>query len=109
DAGYGRDADARKLDDVDDVDADARTDMAPSRCIVSRNVGRDDSSDDAAILGADVVALSRGHRQHRQDAAWLAHPARGHRVLLRLGLVRNSRLSAGRRTRSARDAAPGAG
>src|SRR5438309_159591 len=39
DAGYGRDADARKLDDVDDVDADARTDMAPSRCIVSRNVG----------------------------------------------------------------------
>ena len=49
--GDGRDADARRLDDVDGVDADARTDVARRRGVVPRHVGRDDGGDDAAILG----------------------------------------------------------
>jgi Predicted metal-binding integral membrane protein (DUF2182) len=54
--GEGRDADARRLDDVAGVDADARTDVARPRGVVPRHVGRDDGGDDAAILGAhDVV------------------------------------------------------
>src|SRR5215468_1867724 len=56
----GRDADARRVDDVDGVDADAWTDLARRRGIVPRHVGRDDGSDDAAILAADAVALSPG-------------------------------------------------
>src|SRR5258708_38243064 len=55
--GDGRDGDARRLDDVDGVDADARTDVAWRCGVLSRYVGRDDGSDDAAILGADAVAL----------------------------------------------------
>src|SRR5260370_28675137 len=49
--GDGRDADARRLDHVDGVDADARTDLARRRGVGPRHVGRDDDSDDAAILG----------------------------------------------------------
>ena len=37
--GDGRDADARRLDDVDGVDADARTDVARRRGVVPRHVG----------------------------------------------------------------------
>jgi hypothetical protein len=37
--GDGRDADARRLDDVDGVDADARTDVARRRVVVPRHVG----------------------------------------------------------------------
>src|SRR6266852_2055534 len=66
-AGDGRDADARRLDDVDGVDADARTDMARRRGVVPRHVGRDDGRDDAAILAADAVALPPGRRQNRRD------------------------------------------
>ena len=40
--GYGRDADARRLDDVDGMDADARRDVARRRGVVLRHVGRDD-------------------------------------------------------------------
>src|SRR5215831_6309283 len=58
--GDGRNADARRLDDVDGVDADARTDLARRRGVVPRHVGRDDGSDDAAILAANAVALSPG-------------------------------------------------
>jgi hypothetical protein len=47
--GDGRDADARRLDDVDGVDADARTDVARRRGVVPRHVGRDDGGDDAAV------------------------------------------------------------
>ena len=65
DVGDGRDADARRLDDVDGVDADVRTDMARRRDVVPRHVGRDDGRDDAAILRPCVVALSRGARQDR--------------------------------------------
>src|SRR5207249_4754837 len=63
--GDGRDADARRLDDVDgvDADADARTDVARRRGVVPRHVGRDDGGDDAAILGANAVALPPGRRQ----------------------------------------------
>jgi len=45
---------------VDDVDADARTNLGGSRGVVCRYVGRDDGTDDAAIFGADVVALPSG-------------------------------------------------
>jgi hypothetical protein len=39
-------------------DADARTDAARRRGVVARHVGSDDDgSDDAAILGANAVAL----------------------------------------------------
>ncbi len=58
--GDGRDADARRLDHVDGVDADARTDVDRCRNVVPWYVGHDDGSDDAAVLGPDVVALSPG-------------------------------------------------
>src|SRR5262249_43134132 len=66
--GDGRDADARRLNDVDGVDADARTDVARRRGVVPRHVGRDDGGDDAAIPGPDAVALPPGRRQDRRDA-----------------------------------------
>jgi hypothetical protein len=58
--GDGRDADARRLDDGNGVDADARTDVARGRGVVPWHVGRDDGGDDAAVLGPDAVALSPG-------------------------------------------------
>ena len=64
----GRDADAWRLDDGDGVDADARTDVARRRGVVPQHVGCDDGSDDAAILGANAVALPPGRRQDRRDA-----------------------------------------
>ena len=54
--------------DVDGVDADARTDVARRRGVVPRHVGRDDGGDDAAIAGANAVALPPGRRQYRRDA-----------------------------------------
>jgi len=42
-SGDGRDANARRLDDVDGVDADARTDVARRRGVVPWYVGRDDA------------------------------------------------------------------
>jgi len=68
DVGDGRDVDARRLDDVDGVDADARTDVAWCRGVVPRHVGRDDGGDDAAVPDPDAVALSSGRRRHRPDA-----------------------------------------
>jgi hypothetical protein len=53
--GDGRDADARRLDDVDGVYADARADVVRRRGVVPRHADRDDGSDDAAILGPDAV------------------------------------------------------
>src|SRR5260221_9452123 len=46
--GDGRDADARRLDDVDGVDADARADGARPRGVLPPHLGRDDGSNDAA-------------------------------------------------------------
>src|SRR6267143_3768787 len=66
--GDGRDADDRRLDDVDGVDADARTDVARRRGVVPRHVDRDDGCDDVAIVGANAVALPPGRRQDRRDA-----------------------------------------
>src|ERR1700676_3671534 len=53
--GDGRNADVRRLDDVDGVDADARADVAQRRGVVPRHVGRDDGGDDAAISCANVM------------------------------------------------------
>ncbi len=60
DVGHGRDADARRLDDVDDVDADAGPDVARRRGLVPRHVDRDDGGDDAAGPAPGAAALSRG-------------------------------------------------
>ena len=57
-----RDADGRKRDDVQGVDADARTDVARGRGVVHRHVGRDDGSDDVAVVVPHAVALSPGRR-----------------------------------------------
>src|SRR5467141_4636807 len=107
--GDGRDADARRLDDVDGVDADAWTDMARRRGVVPLHVGRDDGGNDAAVLGPDAGALPPGRWQDRRDAPRSADRARGRGLLLRLDRVRNGRLSAGRRAGGSRDAAAGAG
>src|SRR6266508_1708752 len=58
----GPDADARRLDNVDGVDADARTDVGRRRGVVPRHVGRDDGGDDAAVFGPNAVALPPGRR-----------------------------------------------
>src|SRR5438094_8200322 len=77
--GDGRDADGRRLDDVDGVDADARTDVARRRGVVPRHVDRDDGRDDAAVVDADAVALSRSCRQYTRwrHGPRLADRARG--------------------------------
>src|SRR5713101_9494358 len=104
--GDGRYADARRLDDVDGVDADARTDVARRRGVVPWHVGRDDGGDDAAVLGPNAVALPPGRWQDsrlrqgygelrrssakaRRDAPRSADRARGRGLLLRLDRVRN--------------------
>src|ERR1700724_372723 len=66
--GDGRDTDARRLDDVDGVDADARADVARRRGVVPRHVGRDDGGDDVAILGANAVALPPGRCRDKRGA-----------------------------------------
>src|SRR6266850_2209385 len=106
--GDERDADARRLDDVDGVDADGRTDVVRRRGVVPWHVGRDDGGNDAAVLGPNAVALPPGCWQDRR-APRLADRARGRGVLLRLDRVRNRRFSAGRRAGCGRDAAAGAG
>src|SRR4030095_16267328 len=56
-------ADARWLDDVDGMDADARADMVRRRRVLPRHVVRDDGGDDAAIPGPNAVSLPSGRRQ----------------------------------------------
>src|SRR3989441_7027238 len=94
DVGDGRDADARRLDDVDGVDADAWTDVARRGGLVPLHVGRDDGGDDAAVPRPDAVALPSGSWPDRHAAPRSADRARGRRVLLRLDRVRHGRLSA---------------
>src|SRR5258708_27051210 len=103
------DAHAGRLDDVDGVDADARTDVARRRGVVPRHVGRDDGSDDAAIIGANAEALPPGRRQDRRGAPGSADRAGGRGVLLRVERVRNGGLAAGRRAGGGGDAAAGGG
>src|SRR2546430_12612863 len=93
--GDGRDADARRLDDVDGVDADDPTDVARRRGVIPWHVGRGDGGDDAAVLGPNAVALPPGRRQDRVPRS--TDRARGRGLLLRLDRVRNGRFSAGRR------------
>src|SRR5438477_9566784 len=86
--GDGRDADARRLDDVDGVDANARTDVARRRGVFPWHVGRDDGGDDAAVPGPNAVALPTGRWQDGRDAARSADRARGRGLLRRLDRVR---------------------
>jgi Predicted metal-binding integral membrane protein (DUF2182) len=93
--GNGRDADARRLDDVDGVDADARTDVARRRGDVPGHVDRDDGGDDAAVPGPDAFAISPGRWQVRPEAPRSADRARGPELLLHLDRVRNGRFPLG--------------
>src|SRR5204863_9678876 len=70
DVGDGNNADARRLEDVDGVDADARTDVAGCCGVVPLHVGCDDGSDDAAVASANAVAIPRGRGQHMRDTNW---------------------------------------
>src|ERR1700722_3370506 len=76
DVGDGGYADAGWLDDVNGVDADARTDMAWRRRIIPGYVDRDDGSHDAAMLGANAMALPPGGGWDRSDASRLANSTR---------------------------------
>src|ERR1700732_121301 len=82
--GDGRDADARRLDDVDGVDADARTGVARRRGVVSWHVGRDEGGDDIAVLGPNAVALPQRRWQDRRGAPRSADRAGWRGLLLRL-------------------------
>jgi len=54
----GRNADARRLDYVDDMDANAGSNMAYRSGIVCRYVDGDDGRNDAAVVGSKAMALS---------------------------------------------------
>jgi predicted metal-binding membrane protein len=71
--GNGRVADARRLDDVDGVDADAGSDVARRRGVVPWHVGRNDGSDDAAVVGPNAVALPSGYRKDKRYAPRLVN------------------------------------
>src|SRR5688572_4945377 len=92
----GRNGDARRLDDVDGLDADARADLAWRGGVVPRHVAGDDGGDDAAIPGADAVALSASGWRNRRDSCGPADRAGGRRILPGVGGIRNGRLSARR-------------
>src|SRR5262249_3892396 len=100
--GDGRNADARRLDDVDGVDADARTELAGRRGVVSRHVDPDDGGDDAAIPRADAVALPPGGRNGR-GAPRSADRTGGRGLLPCLDRGRNGGLPAGCRAGDARN------
>src|SRR6266566_5262037 len=105
----GRDADARRMDDVDGMDTDAGTDMARRRGVFPRHVDRNDGGDDAPVAAPNAAALPPGCWENRRDASRSADRARGRGLLLRLDRVRNGSFSARRRASGDRDAAPGAG
>ena len=56
--GNGRNADARRMGHVDDVDADARTVAVRRHRILSCHVGCHDAGYDATVPGAHAAALS---------------------------------------------------
>src|SRR5436190_23935307 len=83
--GDGRDANARRRDDVDGMDADARTVVARYSCVVPWDVDRDDGGDDAAVPGSNAVALPRSRWHEGRDTPRQADRARGRGLLLSLG------------------------
>ena len=105
----GGDADARRLDDVDGVDADAGTDLARRRGVVPRHVDRDDGGDDAAVPRPHAGALPPGRRPDSRHAPRPADRDRGRGLLRRVDRVRNGRVCAGRRAGGRRNATAGAG
>ena len=94
----GRDVDAGWLVDVDGVDANARTDVARLWSVIPGHVGRDDGSDDAAVLGADALALPPGRGHEGRKTPGLADLRSGRWLLLCLDRVRDSHLSGRRRS-----------
>src|SRR6185503_1148539 len=102
--GDGRHADARWLDDVDGLDADARAVVRLHDDVVPRHVGRDAAGD-----GAHAAALPRGGGWHRRRASRLADHTRRRGVLHRVDPDWRRGVPAGYRDREDGDAATGAG
>src|SRR5581483_2110790 len=75
---------------VDDMDADAWTDMAYRRGVVPGDVDRDDDGDDAAIFVAHASAIPPWSCQDTSNTPDPADCARGGGVLLGLDWLRNS-------------------
>jgi len=95
--GNGRDADARRLDDVDGVDADARADFARGGGVFPRHVGRDDGGNDDAMSDPNPMAVPSGRCQQRWETSGMADGAGGWGVLLRVDHVGDSYFSRGGR------------
>src|SRR3984893_8072942 len=77
--------------------------------VVPRHVGRNDGSDDDAILRTNAVALPSGRRQDRRGAAGPVDRAGERGVLLGVDRFRIGGPLAWRRAGGRRDAAAGAG
>jgi len=114
--GARRDAHARRLDDVDGLDADARPVVAGCRRLVSRHVGRHDGGHDVAVAGSVAVALprgapygGRGARRSERGAPRSTDGIRGRGIPFRVDLVRRVRFSPGYRAGRSGDAAAGGG
>lgn len=75
--GNGRNADARWLGDVDDVDAHARSVMVLHHNILPCYVGCYDAGHDAAIPGTHAVTLSSGRSENKRVAFGLAYRLSG--------------------------------
>lgn len=106
DAGH---ADARRLDNVDGVDANARSDVDRRRNVVRWDVGRDDGGDDDAVLGPNASLVPAGHWRDKGDAPRSADRARRRGILFRVDGIRNGRFSAGYRAGGCRDGTASAG
>jgi hypothetical protein len=70
---HARHAHARRLDDINDADANGRTVAARRRGFIHRHVGRDDGSDDVAVLDANVMALSDAQNNPRKSSPRESH------------------------------------
>ena len=110
DVGDGWHADARGLDDVDDVDADARPDVAGRRGVIPWHVARDDGGDDAAGTGARCwCATNVAVATTAQTRLDLLTSYCWRRLLLRLDRLWPGCVSAGHRAGRDRDASTGSG
>src|SRR5262249_16135560 len=109
DVGDGRDADARRRDDVDGVDAAARPDVARPRRNVSEYGDCDEGVNDAAVICPNAATLSTGRAIDTRGAPRSADCNRERRLLPCLDPVRYGCFSAWLRAGEPRDAAAGTG
>src|SRR5690348_1346221 len=101
---HGYDADGRRRDDDDGLDAYVRPELDRRRGVVPCHVDAHDGSDDAAVTGPDVVALPAFGGQGRGVAAGVADRARRGGLPAGLGAARRGNLSARCRGHGAHDA-----